>query len=161
MAKLIAIAVLSPLIVSFLVGSSASFSVANNGGLSLRNSNHRDFDYFVLALQWPPTNCRNTNTLHCCKSNACCSSSGPPQHFTIHGLWCNYNDGSWPSCCGDNNFDEKEISTLQKALDDYWPTLFCGSTSTCHGHKGSFYAHERSMVPALLQCLETSIITSS
>ncbi|KAH9603426.1 hypothetical protein KSS87_012631 [Heliosperma pusillum] len=165
MAKLLAIAILSPLIVFSLVPSSASFSVFNNAGLSLHNSNNDDFDYFVLALQWPPTNCRNTNTLHCCQSNACCSRFAERKNLRREellgrtweekdrklgkkienwdGLWCNYNDGSWPSCCGDNNFNEKEISTLRKALDEYWPTLFCGSTSTCDGHKGSFYAHEK------------------
>ncbi|KAK9684820.1 hypothetical protein RND81_10G235100 [Saponaria officinalis] len=133
--------IISPLIIAifFVVPSFSSF-IDNNGGLSLHSSNQREFDYFVLALQWPGTYCRRTQK--CCKINGCCRSSGPPQHFTIHGLWADYNDGSWPSCCSNDNFDMKEIATLRKALDEYWPTLSCGSTSTCHGHKGSFYAHE-------------------
>ncbi|KAK9669572.1 hypothetical protein RND81_13G140600 [Saponaria officinalis] len=137
------ITILSHLIIPFVVvPSSASFS-DNNGGLLFRsdnNNNLREFDYFVLALQWPPTYC--SNTLNCCKSNGCCRRSGPPRQFTIHGLWSNYNDGSWPSCCSDTDFDEKQISTLRKALDENWPTLTCGSIPTCHGHNGSFYAHE-------------------
>jgi ribonuclease T2 len=28
------------------------------------------FDYYVLALQWPGSVCRQTN--HCCSSNGCC-----------------------------------------------------------------------------------------
>jgi ribonuclease T2 len=28
------------------------------------------FDYYVLALQWPGTVCRQTS--HCCSSNGCC-----------------------------------------------------------------------------------------
>ncbi|CAN0830840.1 Ribonuclease 2 [Linum grandiflorum] len=51
------------------------------------NSNAREFDYFKLALQ----------------------GENSPTEFTIHGLWADYNDGSWPSCCGGSNFNEKEV----------------------------------------------------
>merc|ERR1712071_87435 len=97
----------------------------------------REFDYFALALQWPGTFCQRTR--HCCSSNACCSRSNAPTEFTIHGLWPNYNDGTWPACCTRSNFDEKEISTLRDTLNKYWPSLSCGSPSTCHGGKGSFW----------------------
>ncbi|KAF8402401.1 hypothetical protein HHK36_013356 [Tetracentron sinense] len=70
-----------------------------------------------------------------------CSSKAPTE-FTIHGLWPDYNDGTWPACCTKSNFDEKEISTLLDPLEKYWPSLSCGSSSTCHGGKGLFWAHE-------------------
>ncbi|XP_058005932.1 ribonuclease 2-like isoform X1 [Hevea brasiliensis] len=101
----------------------------------------RDFDYFMLALQWPGTYCQRT--CHCCSSNACCRGSNAPTEFTIHGLWPDYNDGTWPACCRRLDFDEKEISTLLDGLQKYWPSLSCGSSSTCHGTKGSFWAHEK------------------
>ncbi|KAI9085213.1 hypothetical protein K1719_032846 [Acacia pycnantha] len=69
-------------------------------------------------------------------------SSNSPAEFTIHGLWPDYNDGTYPSCCSRSDFDPKEISTLTKALEQYWPSLSCGSPSTCHGTRGSFWAHE-------------------
>ncbi|CAK7349205.1 unnamed protein product [Dovyalis caffra] len=113
----------------------------------------REFDYFALALQWPGTYCQRTR--HCCSSNACCRGANAPTQFTIHGLWPDYNDGTWPACCTRSDFNEKEtriisfiawsddkISTLHDALDKYWPSLSCGSPSTCHGTKGSFWAHE-------------------
>uniref|UniRef100_A0A2C9UTY5 Uncharacterized protein n=1 Tax=Manihot esculenta TaxID=3983 RepID=A0A2C9UTY5_MANES len=100
----------------------------------------REFDYFKLALQWPGTYCQSTR--QCCSSNACCRGSNAPTEFTIHGLWPDYNDGTWPACCRRSDFDEKEISTLLDGLQKYWPTLSCGSSSTCHGTKGSFWAHE-------------------
>ncbi|KAK7349455.1 hypothetical protein VNO77_06834 [Canavalia gladiata] len=100
----------------------------------------REFDYFKLALQWPGTYCRRTR--RCCSSNACCRGSNAPTVFTIHGLWPDYNDGTWPACCSGSSFDPKEISTLTSALEQYWPSLSCGSPSTCHGGKGSFWAHE-------------------
>ncbi|KAK9078053.1 hypothetical protein SSX86_002110 [Deinandra increscens subsp. villosa] len=70
------------------------------------------------------------------------SRENSPPGFTIHGLWPDYNDGSWPSCCSGPAFDEAEISTLLGALDQYWPTLSCSKSSTCHNKKGLFWAHE-------------------
>ncbi|KAI4326339.1 hypothetical protein MLD38_031663 [Melastoma candidum] len=102
--------------------------------------NLREFDYFKLALQWPGTYCRRTR--HCCSTNACCRRSNSPGEFTIHGLWPDYNDGTWPACCSRSHFEEKEISSLVDTLQKYWPSLSCGSTSTCYGGKGSFWAHE-------------------
>lgn len=108
--------------------------------LPITVNEQREFDYFALALQWPGTICHHTR--HCCSSNACCRGSNAPIEFTIHGLWPDYNDGSWPACCTRTNFDEKEISTLRDALEKYWPSLSCGSASTCSGGRGSFWAHE-------------------
>ncbi|XP_028805392.1 ribonuclease 2-like isoform X1 [Neltuma alba] len=127
-----------PWLLLAIIGGSLCARKEVNG--SIEEANQREFDYFALALQWPVTYCRRTR--HCCSSNACCRGSNAPTEFTIHGLWPDYNDGSWPSCCSRTSFDEKEISTLTNALEQYWPSLSCGSPSTCHGTRGSFWAHE-------------------
>ncbi|KAK6238763.1 hypothetical protein QUC31_004232 [Theobroma cacao] len=101
----------------------------------------REFDYFALSLQWPGTICHGTR--HCCSSNACCRGANSPTEFTIHGLWPDYNDGTWPSCCAQVQFDVKEISTLLDALEKYWPSLYCGQSSTCYSGRGLFWAHEK------------------
>ncbi|XP_010251385.1 PREDICTED: ribonuclease 2-like [Nelumbo nucifera] len=103
-------------------------------------SEQREFDYFVLALQWPGTFCQRTH--HCCKSNGCCRSSNGPTEFTIHGLWPDYNGGTWPACCTQSNFDIKKVSSLLGELQKYWPSLSCSASSTCHGGRGLFWAHE-------------------
>ncbi|KAG6403526.1 hypothetical protein SASPL_135750 [Salvia splendens] len=100
----------------------------------------REFDYFKLALQWPGTYCRKTSK--CCAQNGCCRGSNGPTGFTIHGLWADYNDGTWPSCCSGKKFDATEISTLREALYKYWPTLSCSKSKNCHGGKGLFWEHE-------------------
>ncbi|MFS7964489.1 putative ribonuclease T(2) [Helianthus anomalus] len=100
----------------------------------------REFDYFALAVQWPPTYC--SKSTKCCDQNGCCRGEDSPTWFTIHGLWPDYNDGSWPSCCSGPAFDETEISSLLNVLDTYWPTLSCSKASTCHNKKGLFWAHE-------------------
>ncbi|KAI3950260.1 hypothetical protein MKW92_038528 [Papaver armeniacum] len=103
-------------------------------------SEQREFDYFALSLQWPGTICQHTR--HCCAGNGCCRSDNGPTEFTIHGLWPDYNDGTWPACCTETRFDEKLISSLRKDLDKYWPSLSCGKPSTCSGGRGLFWAHE-------------------
>ncbi|KAG8044573.1 hypothetical protein GUJ93_ZPchr0069g33258 [Zizania palustris] len=102
----------------------------------------REFDYFALSLQWPGTICPSTR--HCCAVNGCCRSE-PLQTFTIHGLWPDYDDGTWPSCCRHTNFDMDKILPLKPTLDKYWPSLYCSSSSTCFSGKGPFWAHEVSI----------------
>ncbi|XP_006366809.1 ribonuclease 2-like isoform X1 [Solanum tuberosum] len=109
-------------------------------GLLRRQTGHqREFDYFKLSLLWPGSACRNTTK--CCSSNACCRSNSP-SIFTIHGLWADYNDGTWPACCSGPQFDKEQISTLRRPMKKYWPSFSCEATSTCHHEKGSFWAHE-------------------
>ncbi|GMP90096.1 hypothetical protein CsSME_00041375 [Camellia sinensis var. sinensis] len=139
MASLLTQPILFYLQILGLLIASVCVPVISGGGV-VEAREQREFDYFVLALQWPGTFCRRTH--HCCSSNGCCRGSNSPTEFTIHGLWSNYNDGTWPACCTGSNFDVKEISTLLDALEKYWPSLSCGSSSTCHGGKGLFWAHE-------------------
>ncbi|GJM92306.1 hypothetical protein PR202_ga08767 [Eleusine coracana subsp. coracana] len=120
------------------------------------------FDYYVLALQWPGTICRQTS--NCCATNGCCRPR-PLKWFTIHindfaeavhrnaecidnifycnnGLWPQYNNGGWPSCCRPTTFNINKILMLMPILEKYWPSLYCGSSSTCFGGRGPFWAHE-------------------
>uniref|UniRef100_M8C5A8 Ribonuclease 2 n=1 Tax=Aegilops tauschii TaxID=37682 RepID=M8C5A8_AEGTA len=62
-----------------------------------------------------------------------------------HGLWPDYDDGTWPSCCRHTSFDMDKLTPLKPALDKYWPSLYCSSSSTCFSGRGPFWAHERSM----------------
>ncbi|KAJ8527156.1 hypothetical protein K7X08_029633 [Anisodus acutangulus] len=121
-----------------IIGINGSWDV-EEGMLRRRSGHQREFDYFMLSLLWPGTACRHTT--QCCSSNACCRSNAPSV-FTIHGLWTDYNDGTWPACCSGSQFDKKEISTLLKPLRKYWPSFSCEAASTCHHGKGTFWAHE-------------------
>ncbi|KAL4336577.1 hypothetical protein AHAS_Ahas12G0024100 [Arachis hypogaea] len=111
------------------------------GGLGKKQ---REFDYFALSLQWPGTMCNGVKK--CCAKNGCCRGADTPQVFTIHGLWTDYNDGTWPECCNGPSFNPKEVEALQSALDRYWPSYSCSKTSNCHGGKGTFWGHEFSNI---------------
>ncbi|KAJ3673370.1 hypothetical protein LUZ60_006744 [Juncus effusus] len=92
----------------------------------------RDFDFFYFVQQWPGS--------YCDTQRRCCypTTGKPAAEFTIHGLWPNYNDGTYPSNCDQNQeFDYSEIEDLEKTMQSYWPTLAC---PTSDGEK--FWAHE-------------------
>lgn len=127
-------------VVSFIAMVSGRNDTSWPKRLYEQNGRSREFDYFVLSLEWPGTVCKNTK--HCCATNACCHGISSSLHFTIHGLWPDYNDGSWPQCCNGPSFDENKIASLRGELERDWPSLSCSSPSDCHGKRGSFWEHE-------------------
>ncbi|KAL6614007.1 hypothetical protein ACP70R_036277 [Stipagrostis hirtigluma subsp. patula] len=131
--SLLCVAVLLP--GALLASASSSPAAAARGG----KRRWAGFDYYVLALQWPGTLCRQTT--NCCSTNGCCRPK-PLRWFTIHGLWPQYNNGGWPSCCRPTTFNINKILMLMPILEKYWPSLYCGSSSTCFGGRGPFWVHE-------------------
>jgi ribonuclease T2 len=57
--------------------------------------------------------------------------------FGIHGLWPDYNDGSWPQFCDKEPFNPKEVSDVIIEMDDDWGSLACPSSDS-----HSFWKHE-------------------
>ena len=43
--------------------------------------------------------------------------------FTIHGLWPDYNDGSYPSFCTNTKFNPSKVDDLLPELETEWPTF--------------------------------------
>lgn len=54
-------------------------------------------------------------------------------YFTIHGLWPEYNNGTWPQFCNASKFDIKSLQYLENDLIKYW-------TDFRNPHK--FWMHE-------------------
>ncbi|KAL3501421.1 hypothetical protein ACH5RR_035870 [Cinchona calisaya] len=91
-----------------------------------------DFDFFYFVQQWPASYCDT-------KRSCCYPTTGKPaEDFSIHGLWPNRNDGSWPSNCKkDSSFDESEVSDLIRRMEKDWPSLSCPSSDGVR-----FWTHE-------------------
>eukprot|EP00850_Spirogloea_muscicola_P012180 SM000078S22039 [mRNA] locus=s78:166813:168351:+ [translate_table: standard] len=91
------------------------------------------FDFFFFVQQWPGSYCDGKRK--CCYNP---DKGKPEEQFSIHGLWPNYADGSWPHDCDDSRpFNLSEISDLEDDLETYWDTLNCPAS------KGqSFWSHE-------------------
>lgn len=80
-----------------------------------------NFDFQILALQWDPEVDNNT--------------------FTIHGLWPEYNDGTYPEKCkgeGIKRFVESTISKLIPQLTKAWPS---NTGENVRFWKGEFNKH--------------------
>ncbi|XP_028800245.1 ribonuclease 3-like [Neltuma alba] len=92
----------------------------------------QDFDFFYFVQQWPQAYCDT-------KRSCCYPKSGKLEaDFSIHGLWPNYNDGSWPSNCDpDSVFDKSQISDLISSMEKNWPALSCPSSNETR-----FWSHE-------------------
>ncbi|GMN41861.1 hypothetical protein TIFTF001_011085 [Ficus carica] len=92
----------------------------------------KDFDFFYFVQQWPGA--------YCDTERSCCypTTGKPEADFGIHGLWPNFNNGSYPADCDPNNpYNQSEISDLVSDMEKEWPTLSCPSNN---GTK--FWAHE-------------------
>ncbi|XP_028804928.1 extracellular ribonuclease LE-like [Neltuma alba] len=92
----------------------------------------QDFDFFYVVQQWPGAYCDT-------KRSCCYPKSGKPEaDFSIHGLWLNYNDGSWPSNWDlDSIFDKSQISDLISSMEKHWASLSCPSSNGMR-----FWSHE-------------------
>ncbi|GJV32270.1 intracellular ribonuclease LX-like protein [Tanacetum coccineum] len=92
----------------------------------------KEFDFFYFVQQWPAS--------YCDSRRGCCypKTGKPAEDFSIHGLWPNYVDGTYPSNCDSSNpFDVSKVSNLESVLQKEWPTLACPS-----GDGLKFWRHE-------------------
>ncbi|MED6130503.1 Ribonuclease pancreatic beta-type [Stylosanthes scabra] len=100
--------------------------------LTLQLCASQDFDFFYFVQQWPGS--------YCDTQQSCCypTTGKPDADFGIHGLWPNYNDGSYPSNCDSSNpFQQSQVSDLISTMQKEWPTLACPS-----GNGIQFWTHE-------------------
>jgi ribonuclease T2 len=54
--------------------------------------------------------------------------------FTLHGLWPENTDGSWPCDCPGPAFDEAALKPISADMNTFWPSL--------SGPSPTFWAHE-------------------
>ncbi|KAL7552729.1 hypothetical protein ACHAWF_015967 [Thalassiosira exigua] len=107
-----------------------------NRGDESGDAENDTYDNFVYSMSYQPEFCRENNERFSGCHNFMESWEG---QLTIHGLWPNRNDGTWPSTCSNEHFD---LSLLQDLADDMalkWPNI--KSAPGSRGHT-SFWEHE-------------------
>ncbi|KAJ1360511.1 hypothetical protein KIN20_019503 [Parelaphostrongylus tenuis] len=102
------------------------FSVGSRGAIPV---NHEvllrigsDFDYLMLTRIHAPAVCRaDDDTV----PDSCEIPEGSPD-WSIHGLWPNYKNGSYPQFCDGvpKKFDDKLIKPIERRLLKAWPNLY-------------------------------------
>ncbi|XP_017226908.1 intracellular ribonuclease LX [Daucus carota subsp. sativus] len=92
----------------------------------------REFDFYYFVQQWPASYCDT-------KRSCCYPKTGKPaEDFSIHGLWPNYRDGTYPANCDSVNlFNDSKITDLESRLEKDWPSLACPSSDGMR-----FWGHE-------------------
>ena len=71
-----------------------------------------DFDFFLHVRSWSVTLCKQFKDQ--------CVKDAVNNDFTLHGVWPNRNNGTYPAFCDGAQFDWNNISDLKTDLDTYW-----------------------------------------
>lgn len=94
------------------------------------------FDFYAYSMSYQPEFCKENNEKFVGCQNPNESWEG---QLTIHGLWPNRDDGTWPSTCSNEKLDISLLQDLSADLAQRWPNVKASSTSP--GHE-AFWAHE-------------------
>ncbi|EEF49431.1 extracellular ribonuclease LE [Ricinus communis] len=80
-----------------------------------------DFDFFYLAMQWPPATCSGHPPAQCKQRIS---------NFTLHGLWPAKNVGPSPTYCNSVPFDNGKLTkAVINDLSTCWPDLLRGDNT--------------------------------
>ena len=87
------------------------------------------WDYLMFVQYWPTTwinrdHIKNTNFTN--------------DHFNVHGIWPQYNNGSYPQFCNKTvKFDPSQLAPIRSDLAKYWTDYHNGERFLMH----EFYRH--------------------
>jgi len=74
------------------------------------------FNLFVFAMTYEPGFCFHKDWDGCVHPN-----QEETKSLTIHGLWPQFEDGTWPQFCSKETFDQKIIKEFGDELKKKWP----------------------------------------
>ena len=67
-------------------------------------------DYFLYVQLWPGSWLYSDHSKYPFSND----------YFTIHGLWPEYRNGSWPQFCNASKFDGQALNPIKNDLTKYW-----------------------------------------
>jgi ribonuclease T2 len=88
------------------------------------------FDYYLLALSWSPEFCHGKSIAAECKDH---------RGFVLHGLWPQYNDGSYPIGCATTQPPPTDLSKIKQIMPPEIVTHEWQKHGTCSGLSGDEY----------------------
>jgi ribonuclease T2 len=96
------------------------------------------FDFYIFSMIYQPGFCYNKDTTVW----AGCTHTDKEwtKELTIHGLWPDYNDGTWPQFCSSEKFDPSVIADLEDQMKILWPDDYNSPSNPFS--KTAFYEHE-------------------
>lgn len=116
-------------------------STSQSTSTSAASSESSSFDFYIMAMSWQPQFCysnRNYNHVGCTEPNDYWKS-----HWTIHGLWPQFSDGSYPSSCSSQQLESSDFQYLSEDLNLYWPNVKSSADTSANSYThSSFWRHE-------------------
>ncbi|CAN6980569.1 unnamed protein product [Brassica rapa subsp. trilocularis] len=93
-----------------------------------------DFNFFYWVTYWPGAICDS--------QKGCCPppNSNTASDFMIHGLWPQFNNGTWPAFCDQTNlFDISKVSDLVSKMEKKWTEW---GVWACPSNETKLWEHE-------------------
>lgn len=128
-----AVTVAAIVVSSWVSDPSSSFAAVQQ-----QQEQYQKPDLYIMAMTYQPQFC----SAH--PDYPGCVSPNPywKTHLTIHGLWPEYSDGSYPETCSPAKpFSKKALAgSLKRQLDLYWPNQKTASTTSSQHYR--FWKYE-------------------
>ncbi|EGG20320.1 ribonuclease T2 [Cavenderia fasciculata] len=99
---------------------------SHHGKGSKRKAEPGEFDFYLFVTQWIYSYCTQGQK---------CLPSKIRSAFTIHGLWPNNNNGTYPSFCKGASYSSSAIQDILVELDQDWPSLFALNNNDFWDHE--------------------------
>jgi ribonuclease T2 len=88
------------------------------------------FDYYLLVLSWSPEFCHGKPGASQCQEH---------RNFVLHGLWPQYNDGSYPSGCRTTQPPPTDLAKIEQIMPAEIVAHEWQKHGTCSGLSGDAY----------------------
>lgn len=97
-----------------------------------------DFDFYVMSMSFQPEFCYSKRK----ERNPGCLEPLPfwKANLTIHGLWPENTDGSWPASCTTEPLNHDTLAPIIQELEHYWPNV--RALKPTAAHFWDFWQHE-------------------
>ena len=147
-AAVCASALVLSLFLVFLSSQSNSWADSKQepGSSGSSSSTGESFDFYLMAMSWQPQYCYANRYS---KYTSCESPDDYwKSHWTIHGLWPQFSDGSYPSSCSNEKASTTLLESLTTELEQYWPDVALygsandGDDESYHQPSYYFWRHE-------------------
>ena len=93
--------------------------------------NYWFLSFLLCSLLWKINSVSHPYSYEIVALHQCCHQGG---NWTIHGMWPEHNNGSWPSYCQLGSlFNISEITPILSLLNSDWPDCYCSPDQTCVG----------------------------
>jgi ribonuclease T2 len=95
-----------------------------------------DFELYIMSMSYQPEFCHKHEDFPGCRK----PENFWKSHLTIHGMWPEFKDGTWPQFCTTEELDNATIAPLLPLMEHLWPNVKALQPTAQHFF--DFWKHE-------------------